>query len=66
MVGVDKCRVRRSGLALIVEIQIVVDPLITVFAGHALAHDVQDALVDADLAVSHVAVHVEPARDGAS
>lgn len=66
VVGVDKCRVRRSGLALIVEIQIEVDPLITVFAGHALAHEVQDALVGADLAVSHVAVHVEPARTDAA
>jgi cation diffusion facilitator family transporter len=62
VVGVDKCRVRRSGLSLLVEIQIVVDPAITVFAGHKLAHEVQDALVAADLAISHVAVHVEPAR----
>lgn len=65
VVAVDKCRVRRSGLSLLVEIQIVVDPQITVFAGHALAHEVQDALVGADLAISHVAVHVEPARPGA-
>ena len=62
VVAVDKCRVRRSGLALLVEIQIVVDPEITVFAGHALAHDVQDALVGAGLAITHVSVHVEPAR----
>lgn len=58
---IDKCRVRRSGLALIVEIQIVVDPAITVFVGHKLAHEVQDALVGAGLAITHVAVHVEPA-----
>lgn len=62
VVAVDKCRVRRSGLSLLVEIQIVVDPAITVFAGHRLAHEVQDALVAADLAITHVAVHVEPAR----
>ncbi len=62
VIGVDKCRVRRSGLSLLVEIQIVVDPTITVFAGHKLAHDVQDALVAADLAITHVSVHVEPAR----
>ena len=49
-------------VSLLVEIQIVVDPQITVFAGHALAHDVQDALVGAGLAITHVAVHVEPAR----
>lgn len=62
VVAVDKCRVRRSGLSLLVEIQIVVDPAITVFAGHKLAHEVQDALVAAGLAITHVAVHVEPAR----
>ena len=62
VLGVDKCRVRRSGLALLVEIQIEVDPSLTVFAGHSLAHDVQDALVAAGLAITHVAVHVEPAR----
>ena len=60
--AVDKCRVRRSGLSLLVEIQIVVDPTITVFAGHELAHEVQDALIAAGLAITHVAVHVEPAR----
>ena len=61
VVAIDKCRVRRSGLALLVDIQIVVDPAITVFAGHKLAHQVQDALVAADLAITHVSVHVEPA-----
>lgn len=65
VVGVDKCRVRHSGLVLIVEIQIVVAPEITVFAGHALAHEVQDALIAAGLAIAHVAVHVEPARETA-
>jgi cation diffusion facilitator family transporter len=62
VVAVDKLRVRRSGLALLVEIQIVVDPTITVHAGHTLAHEVQDALIAAGLAITHVAVHVEPAR----
>jgi cation diffusion facilitator family transporter len=61
--GVDKLRVRRSGLALLVEIQIVVDPAITVHAGHKLAHEVQDALIAASLAITHVAVHVEPSRE---
>lgn len=65
VVAVDKCRVRRSGLALLVDIQIVVDPAITVFAGHRLAHEVQDALVGAGLAITHVSVHVEPAAPGA-
>lgn len=60
--GLDKVRVRRSGLALLVDIQIEVDPELTVREGHALAHAVQDALVGAGLAITHVSVHVEPAR----
>jgi cation diffusion facilitator family transporter len=60
--GIDKCRVRRSGLAVLVEIQIEVNPAITVREGHDLAHAVERALVGAGLAISHVAVHVEPAR----
>ncbi len=59
--GLDKCHVRRSGLAVIVDIQIRVDPDLTVRQGHALAHDVQDRLVGAGLAITHVSVHVEPA-----
>ncbi len=66
VLGLDKCRVRRSGLAVLVDIQIEVDPAITVREGHALAHAVQDALVGAGLAITHVAVHVEPARAAAS
>jgi cation diffusion facilitator family transporter len=62
VLGLDKVRVRRSGLAVLVEIQIRVDPELTVRAGHTLAHDVENTLVAAGLAITHVAVHVEPAR----
>ena len=58
--GLDKCRVRRSGLAVLVDIQIRVDPEISVREGHLLAHDVQDRLVGAGLAITDVSVHVEP------
>ncbi|HTQ32270.1 MAG TPA: cation diffusion facilitator family transporter [Opitutaceae bacterium] len=59
--GLDKCRVRRSGLNLIVDIQIEVDGGLTVRRGHEIAHDVKDALLRAPLAISDVSVHVEPA-----
>ena len=62
VLGLDKCHLRRSGLALIVEIHIEVDPALTVREGHDIAHAVQDALVGGGLAITHVAVHVEPAR----
>jgi len=61
--GLDKCHVRRSGLAVLVDIQIRVNPELTVREGHALAHAVQDRLVSAGLAIAHVSVHVEPAAD---
>ncbi len=61
VLGVDKCRVRRSGLAHLVEIEIEVEPELSVRLGHVLAHQVQDALLAAGLAVTHVVVHVEPA-----
>lgn len=59
--GLDKCHVRRSGLAVLVDIQIRVDPDISVREGHVLAHAVQDRLTGAGLAITHVSVHVEPA-----
>ena len=61
--GLDKCHVRRSGLAVLVDIQIRVAPDISVREGHVLAHAVQDRLVGAGLAITHVSVHVEPADD---
>jgi cation diffusion facilitator family transporter len=60
---VEKCRVLRSGLSLLVDIHVHVDAALTVREGHAIAHAVKDALVAAPLTISDVAVHIEPARD---
>ncbi len=61
--SVDKCRVRKSGLSHLVDIQVRVDGDLSVRAGHDIAHAVKDALMaHADLAVTDVAVHVEPAN----
>lgn len=59
---VEKCRVVRSGLGLLVDIHVHVEGTLSVTTGHAIAHAVKDALVAAHLAVTDVAVHVEPAR----
>jgi cation diffusion facilitator family transporter len=59
--GLDKCRVRRSGLSLLVDIQIKVDAGLTVRRGHEIAHDVKNALLNAPFAINDVSVHVEPA-----
>ena len=60
---VEKCRVLRSGLSLLVDIHVHVDGSLSVREGHAIAHAVKDALGAAPLAISDVAVHIEPARD---
>jgi cation diffusion facilitator family transporter len=59
--AVEKCRVRRSGLSLLVDIHIEVDGELSVRHGHAIAHDVKQALLDGQLSILDVAIHVEPA-----
>jgi cation diffusion facilitator family transporter len=60
--SLDKCRVRKSGLSHLVDIQVCVDGDLSVRAGHAIAHAVKDALLaSAPLAISDVTVHIEPA-----
>jgi divalent metal cation (Fe/Co/Zn/Cd) transporter len=60
--NVEKCRVVRSGLGLLVDIHVHVDGALSVADGHGIAHAVKDALAAAPLAVTDVAVHIEPAR----
>ena len=58
---IEKCRVRKSGLGLLMDIHVVVDGTLTVREGHAIAHRVKDALMAGDgLVVSDVVVHTEP------
>ena len=61
--AIDKCRVRRSGLGLFVDIHVVVDGDLPVRAGHAIAHRVKDLLKASDLQVLDAVVHVEPRAD---
>jgi cation diffusion facilitator family transporter len=62
VVGTDKCRVRRSGVALLVDLDVIVDGAISVRHGHEIAHRVKRALLDSDLGVLDAFIHVEPAR----
>ena len=59
--AIEKCRVRKSGLMLFVDIHVVVDGEISVRHGHEIAHDVKDALLSADLKILDTVVHIEPA-----
>jgi cation diffusion facilitator family transporter len=60
--ALDKCRVRKSGLSHLVDIQVRVDGELTVTQGHAIAHGVKDALLESPLHVSDVSVHIEPMK----
>jgi divalent metal cation (Fe/Co/Zn/Cd) transporter len=61
--ALDKVRVRKSGLSHLVDIQVRVDGELTVTAGHAIAHEVKDALIaSAPHRISDVTVHVEPMK----
>lgn len=58
--ALDKCRVRKSGLSYLVDIQVRVDGSLTVTKGHDIAHAVKDRLIASPLHISDVTVHVEP------
>ena len=60
VVDVEKCRVRKSGLGLLLDIHVVVDGDITVRQGHDIAHQVQDRLHQALPEIRDVVVHIEP------
>jgi cation diffusion facilitator family transporter len=58
--GLDKCRVRKSGLSYLVDIHVRVSGGLSVREGHNIAHAVKDTLLSSGLRVTDVAVHVEP------
>jgi divalent metal cation (Fe/Co/Zn/Cd) transporter len=61
--ALDKCRVRRSGMNHLVDIQVRVDGNLTVTAGHDIAHAVKDALLGSEPhRITDVSVHVEPLK----
>lgn len=60
VITLDKCRVRSSGLIKFIDLHIVVGGEITVKRGHAISHEVKDALLASDLGIRDVTVHIEP------
>ena len=63
---IEKCRIRKSGLGLFIDIHTVVDGAIPVYEGHTIAHQVKNALLASDLGVIDVTVHIEPDETGQS
>jgi divalent metal cation (Fe/Co/Zn/Cd) transporter len=60
VLAVEKCRVRKSGLYLVLDIQVVVLGGMSVRQGHDIVHRVKDLLVQSPLRINDVTVHIEP------
>lgn len=61
--GTHKCHVRKLGFDYTVDLDILLDPNLTIRAGHDIAHHVVDAVRREIPSVSRVFVHVEPSDD---
>jgi cation diffusion facilitator family transporter len=61
---IEKCRVRKSGANLFVELHVEVDPSVTIREGHGIAHQVKAALIATNPRIQDVIVHLEPAAGG--
>jgi cation diffusion facilitator family transporter len=59
--AIEKCRVRKSGLTLFVDIHVQVNGNMQVRQAHTIAHEVKDALIISSLGIADVLVHIEPA-----
>lgn len=57
---VEKCHVRKMGFDYQVDIHIEVEAMLSVAEGHSIAHLVKDAILQSELRVINVMVHVEP------
>jgi cation diffusion facilitator family transporter len=61
--GLEKCRIRKSGLVHLVDIHVEVDGALSVREGHDIAGAVKRALLESPHRVSDVLVHIEPAAE---
>jgi cation diffusion facilitator family transporter len=60
VVDVEKCRIRKSGTDLLMDIHVTVNGELTVREGHEIAQRVRANLVGSRLRVTDVVVHIEP------
>ncbi len=60
VLDIHHCHVRKSGLQYLVDVHVVVAGGLTVQHGHEIGHRVRRALIDADLGIREVLVHIEP------
>jgi cation diffusion facilitator family transporter len=58
--AIEKCRIRKSGTSLLMDIHVEVPGTISVLEGHAIGHAVKERLMASELRIADVAVHIEP------
>lgn len=58
--GIEKCKIRKSGIFYFVDIHVMVEGRISVKEGHIIAHDLKDHLMKAFPMVADVLTHIEP------
>jgi cation diffusion facilitator family transporter len=63
---IEKCRIRKSGLAHFVDIHVQVDGDATVSEGHSIGGQVRSALRGSALRIADALVHIEPYRAAGS
>lgn len=63
VVAIEKCRIRKSGLNLFVDIHVQVNGHLQVHEAHLIGHHVKDALITSALGIADVLVHIEPAQN---
>lgn len=62
VLGTHKCHVRKMGFDYYVDLDVIVAGTMTVSAAHAVAHEVQDAIRQANPLFSKVLIHIEPPK----
>ncbi len=63
VVALDKCRIRKSGMAYFVELHVEVDGDATVRAGHEIGGKVRSVLRNSPLRIADAFIHIEPASE---
>jgi divalent metal cation (Fe/Co/Zn/Cd) transporter len=64
--GVEKMRIRKSGLGLLMDIHVQVDGTMSVTKSHEIAHRVKDRLLASGPQIQDVVVHIEPKPQSAA
>ena len=62
IIATEKCFIRKTGMNYQVDLHAIVDGLLTVKEGHAIAHQLKDTLREQLPQLGHVLIHIEPNR----